>query len=293
MFFVWLGIGVDAVGSCWTIPNFLLCLYVTLHFCNPSSFTTQPLRCLEIFLVYTLAAPKPSSVRTTELNIGIPNIALCPLTLNRIQPMNFRFNTTQSSMVCAHFLSIKGQLLKARIALPCDQDGRFLPEYTRPPPPDAPDATEENPFHPFEDRLAFDWAHYHFVELQSSEREINKGLDLWLAAKLKAGDDTPLPWSSTDDMYRTIDLIQEGDTPFVTICFKYSGPIPPNPPNWMTEMYKLCTRDLQILLHHQLATTDFANAFTPRPYRQFDHTGDRVWSNLMSGDWAWKEAVHF
>jgi phosphatidylethanolamine-binding protein (PEBP) family uncharacterized protein len=177
--------------------------------------------------------------------------------------------------------------------LPCDKDGRFIPEYTQPPPPDAPDATDENPFHPFEDRLAFDWAHYHFVELQSSEREINKGLDLRLAAKLKAGDSTPLPWSSTDDMYQTIDSIQEGDAPFVTIRFKYSGPIPPNPPNWTTETYELCTRDSQILLHHQLATTDFANAFTPRPYRQFDHRGDRVWSNLMSGDWPWNEAVHF
>ena len=61
----------------------------------------------------------------------------------------------------------------------------------------------------------------------------------------------------------------------------------------MTETYELCTRDSKILLHHQLATTDFANTFTPRPYRQFDHRGDRVWSNLMSGDWAWKEAVRF
>ncbi len=62
-------------------------------------------------------------------------------------------------------------------------DGNFLPEYARSPsPPAALDATEDNMWHPFEDRLAFDWAHYHFVELQSSEREINKGLDLWLAA---------------------------------------------------------------------------------------------------------------
>ena len=151
---------------------------------------------------------------------------------------------------------------------------------------------EDNTWHPFEDRLAFDWAYYHFTELQSSKREINKGLDLWLAAKLKAGDNTPLPWSSPEEMCQTINSIQEGDAPFKTIHFKYSGPIPPNPPNWMTEMYELCTRDSEILLHHQLATTDFANTFTPRPYHQFDHRGDRVFSNLMSGDWAWKEAVH-
>lgn len=121
--------------------------------------------------------------------------------------------------------------------MPCDRDGQFIPEYTHPLPHNAPDATDENPFHPFEDRLAFDWAHYHFVELQSSKWEINKGLDLWLTAKLKAGDNMPLPWLSTDDMYQTIDSIQEGEAPFMTICFKYSGLIPPNPLNWMTETY--------------------------------------------------------
>lgn len=179
------------------------------------------------------------------------------------------------------------------IALPCDINGKFIPQHTQPPPPAAPDATEDNAWHPFEDRLAFDWAHYHFVELQSSEQQVNKGLDLWLAATVKAGNDTPLPWSSTKEMYATIDSIQEGDAPFKTIHFKYSGPIPPtsNPPHWMTQTYDLCTRDSRILLHNQLATTDFTDTFDYKPYRQFDHKDDRVWSNLMSGDWAWDEAV--
>src|ERR1700733_3244141 len=119
---------------------------------------------------------------------------------------------------------------------------------------------------------------------------INKGLDLWLAATLKAGDDTPLPWSSAEEMYKTIDSIQEGDAPFKTICFKYSGPICSNSPRWMTETYELC-RDSRALLLNQIVTTDFADAFDYKPYHQFDHVGDRVWSNLMSGDWAWKEAV--
>ncbi len=59
----------------------------------------------------------------------------------------------------------------------------------------------------------------------------------------------------------------------------------------MIETYELCTRDSRILLHNQLATTDFADAIDYKPYRQFDHRDDRVWSNLMSGDWAWNEAV--
>jgi hypothetical protein len=175
--------------------------------------------------------------------------------------------------------------------LPCDINGKFLPRYTKPPPPAAPDPTGKNPWHPFEDRLAFDWAHYHFVEIQSSEQQINKGLDLWLAATLKAGSNIPLPWSSAQEMYATIDSIQEGDVPFKTIRFKYAGTVPPNPPHWMIETYELCTRDSRILLHNQLATSDFLEMFNYKPYRQFDHTTDRVWSNLMSGDWVWNEAV--
>ena len=218
-------------------------------------------------------------------------IALCLLTWNLIQHISFTSNITRSSTVRTYAFSWKTLHSLYFTALPCDKNGTFLPEHTRPPPLDAPDATEGNVYHPFEDGLAFDWAHYHFAELQSSEREINKGLDLWLAANLKAGNDTPLPWSSAKEMYQAIDAIQEGDAPFETICFKYSGPIRPNPPAWMTETYELCTRNSRTLLHHQLATSDFANTFTPKPYRQFNHTGDRVWSNLMSADWAWSEAV--
>ncbi|KAF7762482.1 hypothetical protein Agabi119p4_9075 [Agaricus bisporus var. burnettii] len=176
-------------------------------------------------------------------------------------------------------------------ALPCDQEGIFLPPNTLPAVLCASDATLSNPWYPFEDRLAFDWARYHFVELQSSERHINKALDLWLAAKVKAGDDTPLEWSSAEDIYDTIDSIQEGDAPFITIGFKYSGPIPPNSPCWMTQTFELCTRDARRLLHNQLSISGLPpGAFNERPYRQFDHTGARIWSNLMSGEWAYNEA---
>ena len=77
----------------------------------------------------------------------------------------------------------------------------------------------------------------------------------------------------------------------MTIKFKYNRPLPPNPPRWMTETYELCTRDSRVLLHHQLTTTNFKYKFNYKPYWQFNHKGDRVWSNLISGEWAWKEAV--
>lgn len=192
------------------------------------------------------------------------------------------------SIRCCYFLVFP---LISFAALPCDRDGNFISQHSSPPPYVAPDATEDNPWHPFDGRLSFDWAHYYFVELQAPVKKIEKGLNLWLATKLEAGDQAPLPWSSAAEMYATIDSIQEGDAPFETISFKYSGPLPPHPPRWMMETYELCTRDARLLLHNQLRTTDFKDQANLRPYRQFNHHGDRVWSNLMSGDWAWNEAV--
>jgi hypothetical protein len=133
--------------------------------------------------------------------------------------------------------------------------------------------------------------YHHFIEVQSSEKQIKKGLDIWLAEKLEAGDDTPLPWTSAEEMYATIDAIQGGNAPFQTLSIKYAGPHPPNPPCWMTETYELCTRDSHLLLQNQLVNSDFRDQFDYKPYRQFNHKNDRVWSNLMSADWAWKEAV--
>lgn len=114
-------------------------------------------------------------------------------------------------------------LLISVAALPCDKDGNFISVHSQPPPYIGPDATADNAWHPFEGRLSFDWAHYNFVELQASEKKINRGLNLWLAARLEVGNETPLLWSSATEMYATIDAIQEGDAPFETIQFKYKA----------------------------------------------------------------------
>jgi hypothetical protein len=59
----------------------------------------------------------------------------------------------------------------------------------------------------------------------------------------------------------------------------------------MMETYELCCRDTRQVLHQQLATPEFKDKFDSVPYRQFNSTGKRVYSNLMSGDWAWDQAV--
>lgn len=59
----------------------------------------------------------------------------------------------------------------------------------------------------------------------------------------------------------------------------------------MDETYELSVRDVLLLLEKQLATSDFNGHFDTFPFTEFTPEGHRVWSNLMSGDWAYKEGV--
>ncbi|KAH9988442.1 hypothetical protein BJV74DRAFT_885330 [Russula compacta] len=125
-------------------------------------------------------------------------------------------------------------------AIPCDKNGVHLPPYTPPEPP------EENPpansWTPFESRTEFDFAYYHFVEVQSSAANIDKALDMWAATVMEFGGDAP--WTNSDDLYKTIDAIQHGDAPWKMYHVQYRDPQPPGtPPKWMSETYELCARD--------------------------------------------------
>jgi len=138
--------------------------------------------------------------------------------------------------------------------------------------------------------MEFDFSYYHFVEAQTSVAGINKALDIWAATVMEFGRDAP--WINADQLYQTIDAIQHGDSPWKTYSIQYQGPRPPGtPPKWMTETYSLCARDSRQVLQHQLASAQFKDKINLIPYRQFDGKNQRVWSNLMSADWAWSQAV--
>jgi hypothetical protein len=93
-------------------------------------------------------------------------------------------------------------------------------------------------------------------------------------------------------MYTTIDSIREGSIAWRTVKFHYNGPLPTGaPPRWTTEEYELCFRDPRCILLDQIASPDLQHHFNYIPYKQFNQNRERVWSNLMSGEWAWNEAV--
>ena len=62
-------------------------------------------------------------------------------------------------------------------------------------------------------------------------------------------------------------------------------------PKWMENEYEIWFRDPQLLFKNMLANQDFDGFFDYVPFRQYDDKGSHQYEHLVSGDWAWKEAV--
>ena len=186
------------------------------------------------------------------------------------------------------------QIIDVLEACPCLRGGEFL---WKPYPPPEPfvlvDVTPTNPWAPFDDRIAFEWAHEHYVKVKASKKQIGCGLDLWKATMIDCAGKKSIPWQCEEEMCANIDQIQEGSVSWTTHILWYNGPKPDSEPvpTWMDQDFELNTRDVLKVLEQQIANPELNGKFDYVPFREFDNEGDRVWSNLMLAHWAWTEAV--
>jgi hypothetical protein len=201
------------------------------------------------------AARKCSKVDMDEPNI-IMFITSFGKRTERRQMMRIPITTTSitRSLMVSAIRDLKHFIHLLLSALPTNKNGAFVSKYAEPEPWVLPDATPENPWHPFDSRLWFDFVHHQFVHLQTSENNTDISLDLLKAAVIGANGNLKFSWLSTKKMYETIDQIQAGLAPFRSYYFQYNGPMPPTPPKWMTQTYELYAQDPQLVLQQQLAT---------------------------------------
>ena len=61
----------------------------------------------------------------------------------------------------------------------------------------------------------------------------------------------------------------------------------------MTKLYKVYYHDPRDVIKNIIADITFKHAFDYTPYQEFDKDGDRRYENVMSGDWAYCQAVSF
>ncbi|KAG7086185.1 hypothetical protein E1B28_002146 [Marasmius oreades] len=127
---------------------------------------------------------------------------------------------------------------------------------------------------------------FFYIELKASNGKINKALDI-LQAQLLEVSSSQAPFKNAKELYAAIDSIWEENTPWTTYHVKYAGELPDDPPLWMTEVYEFCVRDTLNVLTEQLKTEAFSGQFNYTPYQEWNTRNERIYSNLLSGDWAW------
>ena len=159
-----------------------------------------------------------------------------------------------------------------------------------PPPPHRP-TNDLNDWTPYESRLDFEIAEFLFSRNQMLGGDINILLELWVASLLKHNDE--LAFTNHKDIYDTIDATPLGDVPWQSFSVRYNGDRPDPVPPWMDAEFDVWFHDPHTLVHNLLLNPDFDNEFDCAPLQEYDMDGNHWFENFMSGDWAWKQAVHY
>ncbi|KAM6496272.1 hypothetical protein JOM56_008978 [Amanita muscaria] len=171
---------------------------------------------------------------------------------------------------------------------PCDSLGRDLPPDSMPPSPEPAITGWE--FQPFADHAEFSLAEFLYTRNQTPAMQIDRLMDIWACKTPETGP----PFADHKDLYDAIDSIELGDAPWQSFAVSYSGDLPSDEdfelPPWMTAEYEVWYRNPLAVLENQLANPVFKGHFHAAPYREWNSAGERVWGDVMSGNWAWRQA---
>lgn len=103
--------------------------------------------------------------------------------------------------------------------------------------------------------------------------------------------DETAPFLDHNDLYALIDDIPYGDVRWESSTITYEGAVPEGPrPSWMDAKYKIWLRSPLEVVKNLIKNPDFAGEFDYAPYHEYLDSKHRF-QHLMSGDWAWRQAV--
>ncbi|KAI0674841.1 hypothetical protein C8Q78DRAFT_1066759 [Trametes maxima] len=167
--------------------------------------------------------------------------------------------------------------------------GRFLDDPNAPPPVSH---LTDSDFQHFTDRATFEAAELLYEKMAASKDDIKQLLRILRAKTVLDGHDpdaTPL-FDSHQHLLDAIDAIQYGGTEWHTFAVRYGGPVAPDSPAWKRQHFVVHARNSLEILEGMAASTDFVKTWEARPYQETNEKGERVFTNLMSAHWAWKQA---
>ncbi|KIJ12261.1 hypothetical protein PAXINDRAFT_14883 [Paxillus involutus ATCC 200175] len=170
------------------------------------------------------------------------------------------------------------------VTRPCDENGNFLPPHAEPPP-----LNDGKDWFPFANRPSFEFAELQFEKIEASRQEVDSLLKILAARSLLDGSGAEPPFCNSHDLKATIDDIPYGETPWSSFRVRYTGNSMQTPP-WKQETYVVHTRDSHAAVVNMARSADFDGKFDYVPFKEYTTRDQRRWLNLMSGDWAYKQA---
>ena len=120
--------------------------------------------------------------------------------------------------------------------------------------------------------------------------QFNELMDIWASIENKDP-----PFASVDHLHHLIDSIPGGDLPWHGLSIQHVDAEKlqdnPNTPSWKLAEYDFWFRDAKEVIKRQLSNPAFKDHFDYAPKQIFGKQHQRVWSNFMTGNWAWKQCV--
>jgi hypothetical protein len=130
-----------------------------------------------------------------------------------------------------------------------------------------------------------------FRRAQLSATNIDALFELWTMSMAEFDDDAAAPFQSCQEMLKTIDSSKLGDIPWQCLVTGFSEEVDWDAPEWMRTSYEVWYRDPESVVSLMLDNPDFQDQFDLRPYIDLDANGNRRWSDVMSGNVAWRHCV--
>lgn len=132
-------------------------------------------------------------------------------------------------------------------------------------------------------------AEFLYHKVQMSGKDIDDSLQI--LAALYPGSNPP--FSGHEDLYSVIDSTKVGKHPWESFDVIYDGLLQNGTvPIWIKSKYKVWCRNALHVMESQLGNPDYKHEIDVAPKCIFKN-GKHQYTDLMSGNWAWQQAVCF
>lgn len=141
---------------------------------------------------------------------------------------------------------------------------------------------------PFNSKVQFELVNllYHHAELSTTN--VEDLLKLWARSLSLSG--TPAPFRSYQEMHMFIDSSMLGNFPWRCLVSSPDG-VDEHVPGWKQMSYEVWYHNPNAVVSTMLDNPDFDGQFNLCPYIDLDADGRLRWSNVISGNTAWRHCV--